>query len=638
MLLKGATILSWAAAVLSLAEPLAAGHRHNFTYDRHNFLIDGEPIQLRGGQMDPQRIPPAYWQQRLRMAKAMGLNTIFSYIFWNNIEPRQGEFNFQDRNDISRFMRIAQQEGLYVVLRPGPYICGEHEWGGFPAWLSQVPGMAVRQNNQPFLDASKKFLEKLGEELVRSHISQGGPILMTQLENEYGSFGTDKDYLQALAGILRANFEGFLYTNDGGGKSYLDGGSLHGVLAECDGGAQSAFEARDKYVTDPTMLGPLLNGEYYVTWIDDWSSNSPHQITSGNADAEKAVQNDLDYILAGNNSFSIYMFHGGTNWGFENGGIWVNNRLNAVTSSYDYGAPLDESGRATEVYHKIRDTISKHVPAGSIPDVPQLPNLTTVDSFKLTPALNLFDTKGNKPTAQGQDPVSMDALGQAFGFVLYEHQVAQDVSGVIAPGDTPRDRVIVYVNGAKIGVIDRTYATLAQVNVDLKKGDDLQLLVENLGRIDFNQQLKEQVKGIVGSVKVGDNALQGWSSYSMPLSSLPSSLNDNSQKAPTVKDAPVFYKGSFSLPEGTNNDVSGDTFLALPEGIKGTVWVNGVHLGRYWVVGPQQSLYIPGAYLHGGHRKNDVVVLELHPQAGKDFTGHGESTREWANHADPEQA
>lgn len=639
MLIKGAAVLGWAAALLSLAEPLVAAHRGNFTYDRHNFLLNGAPMKLIGGQMDPQRIPPQYWTQRLQMAKAMGLNTIFSYIFWNNIEPTEGNWNFEGRNDIARFMRLAQQEGLYVVLRPGPYICGEHEWGGFPSWLSQTPGMAVRQNNKPFLDASQKYLEQLGKHLTRTHISKGGPILMTQLENEYGSFGKDKAYLQAMADMLKANFDGFLYTNDGGGKSYLDGGALHGILAETDGDPKAGFAARDKYVTDPTMLGPQLDGEYYVTWIDDWASNSTYQYTSGNPAATKQVLDDLDWILAGNNSFSIYMFHGGTNWGFENGGIFVNNRLNAVTSSYDYGAPLDESGRPTEIYRQIRDTISKHVPAGSIPAIPTLPNLTTIGDFKLQPAVALFDTRGDKPTAQATNPVTMEKMGQSYGFVLYEHHVTKAASGAIAPGDGPRDRVIVYVNGAKVGVIDKTYASPATVNVNLKQGDVLQLFVENLGRIDFSQQLKEQQKGIVGNVTVAkDTVLEGWSAYSLPLSSLPSAVTGKITKAPEIKDGrtPVFYKGTFNLPKGTSNDLSGDTFLSLPNGIKGTVWVNGNHLGRYWVVGPQQSLYVPGAYLHGGNRPNDVVVLELEPKANNDMVGRGVATREWANHPDPD--
>lgn len=639
MLLRG--VAAGLAALLSVFAPLASANpvanKGNFTYNAKHFLLNGEPFQIIGGQMDPQRIPQEYWRQRLQMARAMGLNTIFSYIFWNNLEPSPGQWNFKGRNDVAQFFRIAQEEGLQVVLRPGPYICGEHEWGGFPSWLSQIPGMQVRQNNGPFLNATKGYLDRLGSELRRLQVTNGGPILMTQLENEYGSFDKDKKYLQAMADMLRDNFNVFLYTNDGGGESYLDGGSLHGVLAQTDGDPKTGFAARDKYVTDPTCLGPLLDGEYYITWIDDWSSNSPHQITSGNQGAMTAVVNDLEWILQGNNSFSIYMFHGGTNWGFENGAIWANNRTMAVTSSYDYGAPLDESGRPTEVYHKLRDMISKYVPAGSIPDIPQAPNLAEVQEFSLEPVLTLFETRSAQPDKQSAQPVTMESLGQSYGFILYEHRVAKAASGVLAPGDGPRDRVIVYVNGARVGVIDRTYVTPGSVQVSLKEGDLVQLLVENVGRIDYSYKLKEQQKGIVGNVTVGQGGvLEGWSTYSLPLSTLPSGLSGGNKVSPTDKGPPVFYTGSFKLPSGAKSDLSGDTFLALPKGVKGQVWVNGINLGRYWTVGPQQSLYLPGCYIKDHGYSNDVVVLELEPHADTQLTGKGIATREWGNNPDPD--
>ncbi|GJN74929.1 beta-calactosidase [Purpureocillium lilacinum] len=638
MLLKSAA--AGLAALVALAAPLAAANptpKGNFSYNDREFLLNGQPYQIIGGQMDPQRIPKKYWRHRLQMARAMGLNTIFSYIYWNNLEPTPGQWDFRDRNDIAQFFRIAQEEGLHAVLRPGPYICGEREWGGFPAWLSQIPGMKVRENNKPFLDASKKYLDRLGAELRRLQVTKGGPILMTQLENEYGSFDNDKAYLQALADILRSNFDVFLYTNDGGGKSYLDGGTLHGVLAEVDGDdSKGAFEARDQYVTDKTMLGPLLNGEKYITWIDDWAANSTHHVTSGNPEAVASVVADLEWVLQNNHSFSIYMFHGGTNFGFENGGIFANSRTNAVTSSYDYGAPLDESGRPTEVYHKLRDMISKYVPKGSIPDLPATPDLTEVDDFTFSPAVALFDTLPKEPTKKSDKPVTMESLGQSYGFVLYEHTAAEDSSGVLAAGDEPRDRVIVYVNGKKVGVMDRTYVTPKAVQVSLKKGDVLRLLVENLGRIDYGQRLREQAKGIVGDVKVGDRVLDGWSAYSIPLSSLPKELSGGSHGKAAVKDTPVFYTGTFKLKDSAKTDLSGDTFLSLPKGVKGQVWVNGVNLGRYWTVGPQQSLYVPGVYVQAHGRDNQVVVLELEPSADTKLTGKGIATRVWGNNPDPD--
>ncbi|PHH87444.1 hypothetical protein CDD83_8866 [Cordyceps sp. RAO-2017] len=593
--------------------------------------------------MDPQRIPQAYWRQRLRMARAMGLNTVFSYVFWNELEPARGRWDFSGRNDVARFFRIADEEGLKVVLRPGPYVCGEREWGGFPAWLMMATGgggdepVRVREDNGPFLEASRRYLRRLGAELRDLQATRGGPVLMVQLENEYGSFGSDKKYLQALADMLRESFDLRLYTNDGDNKANLENGQLHGVLAETDGDPRQGFAARDKYVTDKTSLGPQLDGEYYVTWFDDWSASSGHHAAPGNGAAVDKALDGLEWVLRGNNSFSIYMFHGGTNWGFGNGAIWANGRTMAVTSSYDYGAPLDESGRPTEIYFKLRAMISKYVPAGSIPEVPKTPPLIDIKEFSLKPARPLFDTRSRQPDKRSSQPATMESLAQSYGFVLYEHKVAEDASGILSPGDEPRDRVMVYVNGKRVGVVDRTYVTPAKVRLSLKRGDTLQLLVENLGRVDFTHKLKDQRKGIVGNVSLGSGrVLEGWSMYSLSLDALPPGIFTNSQVVVRDEQPPVFYTASFRLPAGSKTGFESDTFLSLPRGTKGQVWVNGINLGRYWAVGPQQSLYLPGCYLKTAGQPNEVVVLELEPRASAPPSAKGISVRQWFNSPDPD--
>ncbi|OAQ57434.1 glycoside hydrolase, family 35 [Pochonia chlamydosporia 170] len=275
---------------------------------------------------------------------------------------------------------------------------------------------------------------------------------MAQLENEYGSFGGDKTYLQRMAGILRDNFEVFLYTNDGGGKGYLAGGTLHGVLAVVDGrDPKDGFKALDKYVTDPTMLGPRLYGEYWLQWFDNWSASVTH--SNGSADKNRIDThiNNLEWILKNGNSFNIYMFHGGTNFGFESGSTGAN-PTTAVTSSYDYGAPLDETGRPTEIYYRLRDMITKYAHSGSIPKVPALPRVAKVDAFSLKPVLSLFGTRSYQPQRDSHSPAAMESLGQSYGYVLYEHKVLKNITGVLHPGDKPRDRVIIYINGNKVGV------------------------------------------------------------------------------------------------------------------------------------------------------------------------------------------
>ena len=618
--------------------------RSVFTYNKHSFLLDGNPYQIIGGQMDPQRVPRPYWRHRLQMARAMGLNTVFSYIFWNDIQITPTDWTFEDQNDVAEFFRLAQEEGLHVVLRPGPYVCGEHEYGGFPPWLSQIPGMMVRTDNGPFLDASKRYLDRLGKELHGLQVTQGGPILMVQLENEYGFFRhNDTAYLSALATMLRANFDLFLYTNDGGEVSALRSGHLHGVLSETDGAPKTGFAARDQAISDPTCLGPQLDGEYYITTATRWGSNSTYTTASGDSSATRKILSDLNWVLTGNNSFGIYMFHGGTNWGLQNGAIgsaYFN--TNPFTTSYDFGAPLDESGRPTEIYHRLRHLISKYVPKGSIPDVPSTPSLAHVPEFTLRPVLGLFeDLRGERKTTAPY-PLSMEALHQNYGFVLYEHTVGTKVQGTISPGDSPRDRVMVYINGARVGVIDALYNPPATVKVSLKKGDLLQLLVEDLGRQDIGTyaggEMFDQVKGIVGNVTVGSSSpLQGWLMYSIPLSNIPSAV-DTAEHTCAVKanGPPVFYEGSFKSSTPLGAALQSDTFLTLPHGTKGVVWVNEYMLGRYWTIGPQQSLYVPGCHLKGNNADNKVVVMELEPQTGTSFTAKGITSRKWFNNKDPD--
>ncbi|KAI1462721.1 glycoside hydrolase family 35 protein [Annulohypoxylon moriforme] len=612
-----------------------------FTYDRTSFLLRGEPYVIIGGQMDPQRIPPAYWRDRLQKARAMGLNTIFSYVYWNLLEPKRGEWRSDEEgNDVEGFFEIAGEEGLSVVLRPGPYICGEREWGGFPAWLSMVPGLTVRSSDEAFMSAAGKYLERLAGDLAGLQVTHGGPLVMVQVENEYGSYGTDHNYTQALRDILKENFEVPLYTNDGGVDWTLAGGEVPGVLAEIDGDPRSGFAARDRYITDPTELGPLLDGEYYTLGPDFWGSANAHTTAVGNPSQIQQFVSDLDLVLGANNSISLYMFHGGTNFGFSNGAIWKNYTAAFITS-YDYGAPLDESGRTTEVYDTLRETIAKYVPEGSIPKPPANVPLSEINNVTLNPVGALFDVDvlGEKTTSVA--PVTMEELGQAYGLVLYEHMVTTALQGTLQPGDRARDRVIVYVNGTKQGVIDSTYAKPAEVSLSLQPGDSLQLLIENLGRVDYWSResgtfiaLEDPYKGIVGNVTVGSQVVSGWDIYTPPLDA-PPTARDVKPESITKGSPPVFFSGTFHVDGGNASDpMTLDTFLAVPDGVKGNVWVNGFNLGRYWIVGPQQSLYLPGTVIKADE-ENEIVVLELEPNADS-LTAFGTAERTWANYPDPD--
>lgn len=642
------SLLLQASLLMGLTAPAAAlpsesvPHTRSepaFSYTNETFLRHGEPFQILGGQIDPQRVPPEYWRDRLQKVRAMGLNTVFSYIFWNMLEPQQGKWTLGEKgtiNDVATYFRIAQDEGLDVVLRPGPYICGERDWGGFPAWLSEIPGMEVRKNNKPFLDASRSYVEHLAAELAPLQASKGGPILMVQIENEYGSFDSDHEYTSAVRDIMQASFEMPLYTTDGGGLSYLEGGQVHGVLAVTDGNSKTGFEAQDMYVTDPTSMGPHLNGEFYTTWMDIWGSDSEHHTAENDTEQLKKTTEEIDWVLSQNASFNLYMFHGGTNWGFENGGLMSDGggHLTPVTTSYDYGSPLDESGRTNEFYYALRKVVLKHTQGKSTPDAPKNKPLLEFPEVQLEPASALFDVLPG-PSENKSEPVNMEALGQATGFVLYEHEAKEDAEGVVKPGDKPRDRVLVYVNGEQKGVIDGIYTISQIVSVSLKKGDKLQLLVENLGRVDYGPKVVEQQRGIIGNISVGVSTLSDWSSYSLPLQHAPEGAVAKSNTTASNATSPQFFTGSFAT-DGADGAL--DTFVNIPHGIKGLVWVNGKLLGRYWVIGPQQSLYLPSTFLRKGdnNAQNEIVVLELEPGDIDCLTAVGLSYREWGNNPDPD--
>lgn len=597
-----------------------------FSYTNTTFLLHGKPYQVLGGQMDPQRIPHELWRDRLAKARALGLNTILPYIFWDQLEPKQGEWNNQGNNDIARYVRIAQEEGLNIILRPGPYICGEHEWGGFPAWLNKIPGMEVRTDNKPFLERSKSYLDRLGKDVEPLLVTNGGPILMVQIENEYGSFGSNHDYIAALRDMMLEAFPGVpLYTNDGGTKEMLEGGQIHGALAITDGDPKVGFAAQDKYVTDPSSMGPHMDGEYYVTWMDQWSSAKTHQSNSGNSAAIKKIQSDLEWILNNNGSFALYMFHGGTNFGFQNGADW-STKLDPITTSYDYGAPLDESGRKTDIYDALRETLGPWQGPDGLPPVVEQTPVIEIPSFSVKPAVGLFDSLP-EPVRKTY-PVNMEALDQGYGFTLYRHVASSEVSGKVQPGDAPRDRVIVYVNSKRQGVIDATYEVPRTIKVDLKSGDVLDLLVENLGRVNFDRFMVDQRKGVVGNVTVGDDVLSDWQIYPLSLEDVSNVSTDGGRAPePSSDSAPIFYTGSFDV------EKPGDTFLEFPGWVKGVVWVNEVNLGRYWTIGPQQSLYLPGCYVQ--KRDNQVVILGLEP-TGEEEDPHGAKTRNWGNNPDPD--
>jgi beta-galactosidase GanA len=600
-----------------------------FTWDQNTFYINGNKHQIIGGQIDPQRVPRAYWPQRLQMAKSMGLNTILSYLYWQDIEQHPGQFDFTDKNDVAAWFAEVEKAGLKAVLRPGPYVCAERDWGGMPGWLTQISGMKHRSNNQPFLDATGKYLAKVGTQLQPHLITNGGPILMIQIENEYGWAGGDHTYTSKLSDILKTNFPKMkLYTNDAANAGALKNGQVPGALAVFDGtDMKGGVSVVRSAITDQSSVGPIMNGEYWVRWFDNWGPHKGHSSYNGDTNGMQGRANDVDWMISNGHHFSVFMFHGGTSFAFGSGSGDTTPRT-PMTTSYDYGAALDETGRPAQIYNYFRTAIAKHV--SNIPAVPATPSLSSISDFALTPVLGMFDTLPTNPRTSSS-PLVMEATGQVFGYILYESIATGSASGRLQPGNgAARDRVIVYVNGQKKGVIDSIYKTPASVSVNLNKGDKLWLLVENLGRADNG--FSDQTKGITGDVTVGSTKITGWNHYNFPLDTVPTTaVSGESTKNVPANSPPVWYRGTFKT---SNSGMAADTFLQLPGGVKGVVFVNGYNLGRYWTIGPQQELFVPGAYLNQTG-DNVVSVLELEPGTSA-RTARGVATRTWKNNPDPD--
>ena len=576
--------------LLNACRPSAPKQAHTFSLGDSAFLLDGKPFQIISGEMHYPRIPREAWASRMKAARAMGLNTISTYVFWNLQEPQKGVFDFSGNYDIAAFVREAQKQGLWVILRPSPYVCAEWEFGGYPYWLQNEKGLVVRSMEKSYLKEYEAYIKQVGEQLAPLQINHGGNILMVQIENEYGSYGKDKDYLRMNEKMFRdAGFDGILYTCDP--PQAMDNGYLPGLLPAVNG------------LDDPAKVkaiirghhdgkGPFFIAEWYPAWFDWWGA--PHHTVP----AEKYAGR-LDSVLAAGISINMYMFHGGTTRGFMNGANKKETTpYEPEISSYDYDAPLDEAGNPTQKFRVFRSVIEKHLPPGdTLPPVPPAKPVIPVDDIRFTASENLSDLLTDPVTSDR--PLTFEDLNQAYGYLWYRTTVKGGRTGMLTI-DQLRDYAVVMVNGRKVAVLDRR---LGQDSLDLslpEGTDTLDILVENLGRINFGPELLKNRKGITHQVLFAGVPLHGWKIYKLPFDDIDRISVTN---RPVTGGVPVLRKGSFSL------DRVADTYLDMSAWGKGVVWVNGHNLGRYWYVGPQQTIYVPGEWLRKGD--NQIEVLEL---------------------------
>ncbi|MEU9953409.1 beta-galactosidase [Streptomyces sp. NPDC047939] len=572
----------------------------DFTVADDHFRIDGKPVRLLSGAMHYFRVHEAQWEHRLSMLRAMGLNCVETYVPWNLHEPRPGEF--RDVGALGRFLDAVQRAGLWAIVRPGPYICAEWENGGLPVWVTGRFGRRVRTRDAGYLDAVERWFAELLPQVVERQAGRGGPVIMVQAENEYGSYGTDAVYLRRIAAMLgESGVSVPLFTSDGPEDHMLTGGSVPGLLATANfgSGAREAFRVLRRHQPG----GPLMCMEFWCGWFEHWGSPPVLRDPAQAADA-------LREILECGASVNIYMAHGGTNFagwaGANRSGPLQDGDLLPTVTSYDYDAPVDEYGRATEKFHLFREILAAHAD-GPLPPLPAEPAGLAPVRAELTewaPLPDVMDALGDEETAESGVPPTFEELGLDRGLVRYRVAVpgprapyALGVSGL-------RDRAVVYVDGVRRGVLSEVDSTLAE---PVGGPADVELWVESLGRVNYGPRLGEP-KGITGGVLHERQFLHGIRARALRLDAF-----DGPAALEGVPFVPVDGSGGTGLYRGTFEvaDVSGTGHAGfeLPGWTRGFVWVNGFCLGRYWAAGPQRTLYVPGPVLRDGI--NEVWVLEV---------------------------
>jgi len=557
------------------------------------FLSEGKPYRIIAGEMHYARIPHEYWRKRFKMARAMGLNTISTYVFWDIHEVKPGVFDFSGDKDIASFIRIAGEEGLKVILRPGPYVCGEWDFGGLPSWLLTIPDLRVRCSDDRYTSCVSRYFEKLGKELCSLQSTHGGPLIMVGVENEYGSYGSDKTYLAFVRDSLKkSGFDVPLFTCDG--PDALDVGSIGGTfpVVNVDGDLPKEFGK----LTALSPKTPLACGELYPGWLDHWGE-------AHNVRTAESITADVKWILENKvSSFSFYMFHGGTNFGFTAGantdpkGVYQ-----PITTQYDYDAPLDETGRVTPKYIALRNEIQAHV-AEKLPDIPYEAPLMTIAPFKLTRVASLLDH-----LPEGIDdiqPHSMEAYGQDHGLILYRTTLRAGKASKLTIREL-HDYGLVRLDGKTVSTVDRSLVENPIPVPQRKKPTQLDILVEAMGRITYGPGIMDK-KGITERVEFpnpyGAGVAMGWKVYPLPLDKTYLDHLPFSEIKADV-NGPVFLQGTFHVTQCE------DTYLDMRHFGKGYVWVNGHALGRYWNRGPQGALYLPGCWLNQG--ENTVLVFDF---------------------------
>jgi beta-galactosidase len=568
---------------------------HTFAIGDRDFLLDGDPFRILSGAIHYFRVHPDLWADRIRKARLMGLNTIETYVPWNEHSPAPGVFLSDGGLDLGRFLDLVAAEGMRAVVRPGPYICAEWDNGGLPAWLFTDPTIGVRSSEPGYLAAVDSFMDQLLPLVVERQITRGGPVILFQIENEYGAYGSDKSYLQHLVDVAkRAGVDVPLFTCDQPFGTMIEDGSLPGLHKTGTFGSRAV--ERLAFLRERQPTGPLMCAEFWNGWFDNWGTH--HHTTDAAASAA-----ELDTLLAAGASVNIYMFHGGTNFSFTNGandkGIYE-----PTITSYDYDAPLSEDGYPTDKYFAFREVIGKHFP---VPDEAPAPRssapASSVGVTSSAPLLDIAAALSSRLTVDGPIPAS-EVTGQYRGIFLYERQMSD--GGVLTFAEV-RDRAQFFLDGFPLGTLSRE---LGERSISLPRGGLLQILVEDQGRVNYGPRIGE-AKGLIGPALLNGEEICDWTVRPVDVDSLK-----------PFREAATLLSGTGGVPGPSVSfatfeaDGPVDRYLRLDGWTTGNAFINGFNLGRYWSRGPQRTLYVPGPLVRRG--LNELAVLEL----------QGSSTRE----------
>ncbi len=591
--------LSIALASLAFAPMASAQKAGTFEAGKGSFMLNGKPFVVKAAEIHYPRIPQPYWEHRIKMCKALGMNTICIYIFWNIHEQQEGKFDWTGNNDVAKFCRLAQKNGMYVIVRPGPYVCAEWEMGGLPWWLLKKKDIKLREQDPYFMERVKIFETEVGKQLAPLTIQNGGPIIMVQVENEYGSYGTNKPYVSEVRDCLRS--VGFdkvaLFQCDW--SSNFEQNGLPDLTWTMNFGTGANIDNQFRRLGELRPNAPKMCSEFWSGWFDKWGAR--HETRDA-----KDMVDGMREMLDKNISFSLYMTHGGTSFGH-----WAGANSPGFApdvTSYDYDAPINEYGLATDKFYKLREMMAKYNNGKALPAVPKAPmGIITIPKFKVTEYAPLHN--GYKDTKTGALQTFED-MDMGWGTMVYRTQLPEIPTTSTLTVDI-HDYGQFYINGQYIGKIDRVKNEKSIELPAVKEGSELTIVVEGMGRINFGRAIKDY-KGIVSDVaitaNVGTNEItikpREWDNITIPddYQTAVNALNSNN-KMRGLDTKAGYYRGYFNI-----NKV-GDTFLNFETWGKGQVYVNGHAMGRIWRIGPQQTLYVPGCWLKKG--KNEIIVLDV---------------------------